>query len=97
MTKKWLMALSGPLLAAIIVTGCADDQDPAPPEDTNEQLPDENGESPVDENLDENMDPQGTGEDNGNGELMEEEGTEEGNTEEGTTEEGNTEGENAKE
>jgi hypothetical protein len=99
MNKKWLMALSGPLLAAIIVTGCADDQDPAPPEDTNEQLPDENGESPVDENLDENMDPQGNGEDAG--ELMEEEGTEEGTTKEGTdkgtTEEGNAEGENVKE
>jgi hypothetical protein len=101
MSKKWLLTLSGSLLAAMIVTGCADDQDPAPPEDTNEQLPDENGDSPVDENLDENMDPEGaegpeegandgTNEGAENEELMEEEGT--ADPENGTTDGGNNEG-----
>jgi hypothetical protein len=90
MSKKWLLTLSGSLLAAMIVTGCADDEDPAPPEETNDQLPDENGGSPVDENLDENMDPQGTEEGAEDEELMEEEGTED--PQNGTTEEGNNAG-----
>jgi hypothetical protein len=94
MTKKWLLTLAGSLLAAMIVTGCADDGDPAPQEETDDQLPDENGGSPVDENLDENMDPQGTEEGmedgNENDELMEEEGTED--PQNGTTEEGNNAG-----
>lgn len=100
MSNKWLLTLAGSLLAGVIVTGCADDQDPAPPEETNDQLPDENGGSPVDENLDENMDPQGTeegteddelvDEDNAdNDDLTEEEGTEDP---QGTKEEGNNTG-----
>jgi hypothetical protein len=32
MNKKWLLKLSGSLLAVFLITGCAtDDQDPAPP------------------------------------------------------------------
>jgi hypothetical protein len=32
MNKKWLLKLSGSLLAVLLITGCAtDDQDPAPP------------------------------------------------------------------
>lgn len=47
MNKKWLLTLSGSLLAAMIVTGCADDQDPAPPEDNMEEVPpaEENGDT----------------------------------------------------
>jgi hypothetical protein len=70
MSKKWLLTLSGSLLAAIIVTGCADDQDPAPPEDTIE-------ENPAEENLDEE------GQDGG---MMDDQGTEEGTPEDGTNE-----------
>ncbi|MBU7594402.1 hypothetical protein [Metabacillus halosaccharovorans] len=47
MKKNWLLTLSGSLLAAMLVTGCAaDDQDPAPPEETNEN-------NTVDENVEE--------------------------------------------
>ncbi|HZH59099.1 MAG TPA: hypothetical protein VEY70_05935 [Metabacillus sp.] len=78
MRKKWLLTLSGSLLAAMLVTGCAaDDEDPAPPEDTNE-----NG--PVEEGLEEGGDviEEGVNE----GENMLEEGANEG---EDMLEEGN--------
>jgi PBP1b-binding outer membrane lipoprotein LpoB len=57
MSKKWLLtSLSGTLLSAMIVTGCADDQDPAPPTDTNQEDPTENnGSQEVDEHNDESM------------------------------------------
>ncbi|MRX73014.1 hypothetical protein GJU40_12770 [Bacillus lacus] len=35
MSKKWTLKLTGSVLAAMLVAGCANDQDPAPPEDNN--------------------------------------------------------------
>jgi hypothetical protein len=70
MSGKWLLTLLGSLLAAMIVTGCADDQDPAPPTITNQEDPTENnGSQEIDEHSDENMD-NGTESE----ELLEEEG-----------------------
>lgn len=57
MSKKWFLTLSGSLLAAMIVTGCAaDDQDPAPPEDTMEETPGEELEQEMEEGMNEGED-----------------------------------------
>ncbi len=46
MNKKWVKLLTGTILAAFLLTGCADDQDPAPPVTEDEDLMTE---EPVDE------------------------------------------------
>jgi hypothetical protein len=95
MTKNWLLTLVGSLLAAMIVTGCADDQDPAPPETNEEQPAEENGDAGVDENAETE---EGTENDNLLEDELNEEGVENGEEEgtpdpnNGTTEEGNNEG-----
>lgn len=74
MRKKWLLTLSGSLLAAMLVTGCAvDDEDPAPPEDTTEN-------DPVEENVEEGLEEGGDVIEEGveEGGDMLEEGAEEG-------------------
>lgn len=93
MSKKWFLTLSGSLLAAMIVTGCAaDDQDPAPPEDTMEETPGEELEQEMEEGANEGEDmlEEGTNE----GENMLEEGGE--NIQEGMDETGDKLEEGAK-
>jgi len=96
MRKKWLLTLSGSLLAAMIVTGCtADDEDPAPPENNPTE---ENGEMDTEqpledagENVEEGLEEGGDMMEEGanEGENMLEEGTDEAND---MMEEGNNEG-----
>ncbi|MGM0875064.1 MAG: hypothetical protein ACQEWV_09710 [Bacillota bacterium] len=94
MSKKWLLTLTGSLLAAIIVTGCADDQDPAPPGDTIEENPTEDNGGTEEGTNGGLMDDEGT-EEGTDGGLMDDEGTEEGTnggTNEGTEEGAGTDG-----
>jgi PBP1b-binding outer membrane lipoprotein LpoB len=54
MNKKWILKISGSLLAAMLIAGCADDQDPAPPEDNmEEETPEET--PPVEDETEQDM------------------------------------------
>ncbi|WP_066174942.1 hypothetical protein [Bacillus marinisedimentorum] len=84
MEKKWLLRISASLLAAMLITGCADNADPAEEENggTEEQAPEDDT---MDEGTDATEEGTGVGTDEGNGDegadMQEGEGTDEGTDE----------------